>query len=296
MTFGLDWSTRQLCTEIPFARMASSTSAADVPGAKPLTSTTCGPAIPLIVIPPAGREACWRPPPLAAAPLNCISPRAAPLLFLLGTMLTCALAAFGFVENSASARPCALRAARVSARGPVGGAVALRSLLRAARLLGLDANVEELCLCGIIALRQTLSSCDCHEVAEGGEERTLFTPARFARVPPGLFTFLAPVARFLPNILSAASWTFLRSRPDHHWQVREAVARRRRVRMKLTLSDDLLQVNCRLLDLLFLRHSQGMMQQILMALRLRVGGQAVEIGKVGRGLYYRSRLYWLDGS
>lgn len=93
----------------------------------------------------------------------------------------------------------------------------LRSLLRAARLLGFEANVEEPNLCEIIALRQTLSSCDCHEVAEEGVIRTLFTPARFARVPPGPFTFLAPVARFLPNILSAASWTFLRSRPDHHW-------------------------------------------------------------------------------
>lgn len=62
-------------------------------------------------------------------------------------MLTWAWIGFGFVENRASARPCALRVARVSARGPVGGATAPRPLLRAARLLGFAAKLEETTLC-----------------------------------------------------------------------------------------------------------------------------------------------------
>lgn len=92
MTFGFDWRMRQLCTEIPVLRRASSTSAAVVPGAKPRTSTRCGPARPLMVRPPVG-GACCRAPALAAAPANCAPPPRAiplPLIFLVGTMFTCA--------------------------------------------------------------------------------------------------------------------------------------------------------------------------------------------------------------
>lgn len=85
------------------------------------------------------------------------------------------------------------------------------------------------------------------------DARTLFTPARLARGPPGVFSFAgADETRFRPKILFAASWAFLRSRSMNPRTVSNAHLEVG-PRYYYTLGNHLLQVGC---GLLLLRHDE----------------------------------------